>query len=120
MEWPDILRILLEALTGGSLIVTLITLRETRRKAAEEVHQLQATNADSILRTNEEYIVRPLKKEISGLRASVRSLTRAVNRAMECPHSADCPVRNELQKSNPDSDDPDPADRHPNRMSNPH
>ncbi len=98
MEWPELIRIVLEALTGGGLIVTLYTLRETKRKAVEEVHSMQTTNADSILRTNEEYIVKPLKREINGLRATVRNLTKVLQKVLACPHADVCPVRGELQQ----------------------
>lgn len=98
MDWTELLRIVLEALTGGGLIVTLITLRETRRKAAEEVRQMQTTNAESILQTNEEYIVKPLKREINGLRATVRNLTKVLQKALDCHHASTCPMRGELSK----------------------
>jgi hypothetical protein len=98
MEWQEILRWAIDTLLGGGLLVTLWTLRETKRKAAEEVRQMQTTNADSILRTNEEYIVKPLKREINGLRATVRNLTKALQKVLDCPHAAGCPVRGELQQ----------------------
>lgn len=98
MDIGELIRIALEALTGGGLIATLYTLRETRRKMAEEATSLQATNADSILRTNEEYIVKPLKREINGLRATVRNLTKVLQKVLDCPHAAGCPVRGELQQ----------------------
>lgn len=98
MEWTELIRIGLETLTGGGLVATLYTLRETRRKMAEEARSLQATNADSILRTNEEYIVKPLKREINGLRATVRNLTKVLQKVLDCPHAAGCPVRGELQQ----------------------
>ena len=96
MEWTELIRIVLEALMGGGLIVTLYTLRETKRKAVEEVQAMQTTNADSILRTNEEYIVKPLKREINGLRATVRNLTKVLQKVLDCPHAAGCPLRGEL------------------------
>ncbi|MCR5697862.1 MAG: hypothetical protein K6G73_12890 [Marinilabiliaceae bacterium] len=108
MDWPELIRFTIDALLGGGLLVTLWTLRETKRKAAEEVRQMQTTNAESILRTNEEYIVKPLKREINGLRTTVRNLTKALQRVMDCPHAAGCPVRHEMQQF----EDSDPGFAH--------
>lgn len=94
----QIISIVLNSLLGGGLIVTLWTLKETKKKAAEEARQVETTNTDSILETNQKYIVEPLKKEINGLRTTVKGLTKALNRISDCPHSSDCPVRTELQK----------------------
>lgn len=102
MDTLDIIRTIGEAVLSSGLIASLFTLRETKRKAEEELKQLQATNADSILRTNEEYIVKPLKREINGLRSTVRSLTKAIQKAQDCPHAAGCPVRESILSENTD------------------
>jgi hypothetical protein len=98
----DIIRTIGEAVLSSGLIASLFTLRTTKRKAEEELKQLQATNADSILRTNEEYIVKPLKREINGLRTTVRQLTKAIQKAQDCPHAAGCPVRESILSENTD------------------
>ncbi|MBE6339804.1 MAG: hypothetical protein E7069_03560 [Bacteroidales bacterium] len=96
MDTIDIIRTIGEAVLSSGLIASLFTLRTTKRKAEEELQEIKATNADSILRTNEEYIVKPLKREINGLRTTVRQLTKVIQKAQECPHAGDCPVRNEM------------------------
>lgn len=97
MEWTEILRMVVEGLVSGSLLLTLWTLRETKRKMREEVRSMQTTNAESILRTNEEYIVSPLKREINGLRTTIRRLTKALQKINRCVHIDVCPLRSELQ-----------------------
>ena len=46
-----------------------------------------------------EYFVEPLKKEITSLRRQVSRLTRAIEKIQSCPHSADCPVKDELDET---------------------
>ena len=46
-----------------------------------------------------EQIIEPLKKEINGIRKEVIRLRKAVEKANDCPHFVNCPVRDELQKS---------------------
>ena len=46
-----------------------------------------------------EEVVEPLKKEINAIRREMARLRKAVEKVSVCPHSADCPVRRELQGS---------------------
>lgn len=98
MDYTQIISMALNAVLSGGIIASLWTMRETKKKAAEEARQVETTNTDSILETNQKYIVEPLKKEINGLRKTVQGLTKALNRISDCPHSDSCPVRTELQK----------------------
>lgn len=59
-----------------------------------------------------EQVVEPLKREINGIRKEMVRLRRAVELANHCPHSAICPVRDELQKSEIIEPDP-PKQRQP-------
>lgn len=94
----NIVSIVLNAVLSVGFLTAIFTLRETKRKAKADAAAVETTNVDSILETNQKYIVEPLKKEINALRKNVNSLTRAINRISDCPHSIDCPVRNELQR----------------------
>lgn len=98
MTYWEIISIVLNALLGGGFIVTLVTLRATRRKANAEAESQQIANASALLSEYVKNIVEPLKKEVNALRANIRSLTKAINRIQDCPHAGDCPVRGELQK----------------------
>lgn len=93
----EIIRIIFEALMSGALVVTLVTLRSTKKKAAEQAKSIAIDNDKNIMQNFLEYIVEPLKKEVNGLRKDLRKFTRAIEKINDCPHSANCPVRRELQ-----------------------
>ena len=93
----EIFRIIIEAILGGTLIVTLVTLRSTKKKASEEARSMEIDNNKRLMDGFNEYIVEPLKKEVNGLRKDVRRLNRAIEKINDCPHAANCPVRRELQ-----------------------
>lgn len=95
----EIVRMIIDSLLGGTLIVTLVTLRSTRRKAREDVRAAAIENDKALMNSFNEFIVEPLKREVNALRKDVRRFTRAVEKINDCPHAADCPVRNELQNS---------------------
>ena len=95
----EIIRIIIEAVLGGTLIVTLVTLRSTKKKASEEAKSMEIDNNKKLIDGFNEYIVEPLKKEVNGLRKDVRKFTCAVEKINDCPHAANCPVRRELQNS---------------------
>lgn len=83
------------------------------KKYRQEVEKLRAEveSAKTNTRSNElenvkkamailmEEVVEPLKKEINAIRKEMARLRRAVEKVSVCPHSADCPVRRELQSS---------------------
>lgn len=93
----EIIRIIIEAVLGGTLIVTLVTLRSTKKKASEEAKSMEIDNNKKLIEGFNEYIVEPLKKEVNGLRKDVRRLNRAIEKINDCPHAGTCPVRRELQ-----------------------
>lgn len=93
----EIIRIIIEAVLGGTLIVTLVTLRSTKKKASEEAKSMEIDNNKKLIDGFNEYIVEPLKKEVNGLRKDVRRLNRAIEKINDCPHAGTCPVRRELQ-----------------------
>lgn len=102
----EIIRILLEALMGGTLVVTLVTLRSTRKKASEEARSIEIDNSQKLLSNFEQFIVEPLKREVNALRRDVRRLNRAVEKIPACPHASQCPVSRELQANSDESLEP--------------
>ena len=106
------IRTLMELLLGGSLLVTLLTLRSTRRKATAEAASVERDNRSKDMELGERYvnafnehIVEPLKQEletlkgqVSELREEVKELKDAVQKANTCRHAGDCPVLRRLQK----------------------
>lgn len=102
MTWMEILRIIVETLMTGTVIVTLVTLGATKKKASEEARSMGIDNDKRLMDNFNEYIVEPLKKEVNALRRDLRKFTRAVEKINDCPHAADCPVRHELQSCQSD------------------
>lgn len=109
---PEWLRIVIEALLGGGLLVTLLTLRATRRKAMAEAAGVERDNQSKDMNLGKQYvaaftenIVEPLKEElaalkqeVSDLKEEVKELKDAVQKANTCPHVDECPVLHRLQK----------------------
>lgn len=109
---PEWLRIVIEALLGGGLLVTLLTLRATRRKAMAEAAGVERDNQSKDMNLGKQYvdaftknIVEPLKEElatlkqeVSNLKEEVKELKDAVQKANTCPHADECPVLHRLQK----------------------
>ena len=110
MTFSEILNILLG---GGllALVVGVITLKATVRKANAEAEKAKAdaegvriTNTENATRILVENIVKPLKEELNATRkdllATKREMARlrkAVETASGCPHSANCPVMRKLR-----------------------
>ena len=89
----------LNVLLSGGLLVTLATLRSQQEKAKEEVKSIALDNDKKVSDMVNEYFVEPLKKDIASLRKQVSRLTRAIEKIPSCPHSADCPVKDELDET---------------------
>lgn len=111
-NWIEIVSIVLNAVFGGSLIVTIVTMKATVRKAEAEaqkanaeVERMKADNERSAMATFNEFIVDPLKVEIKRLNRNINGLQKAIKQANSCPHSDDCPVLDELQKQSDDDCD---------------
>ena len=110
MTFSEILNILLG---GGflALMVGVITLRATVRKANAEAERARAeaesvriTNTENATRILVENIVKPLKEELYATRRDLQEtkremarLRRAVETASNCPHSDNCPVMHRLR-----------------------
>ena len=110
--WMEIVSIVLNVVLGGTLIVTIATLKATVKKAEAEAAKANAevehmkTDTDkSVMKTFQEFIVEPLKVEIKRLNRNINGLQKAIKQANSCPHSDDCPVLDELQKQSDDDCD---------------
>lgn len=109
---PEWIRTVIELVLTGSLLVTVVTLRATRRKATAEAAGVERDNRSKDMDLGERYvnafnknIVEPLKEEmemlkrqVSELREEVKELKDAVQKANTCRHADDCPVLRRLQK----------------------
>ncbi len=127
MTFSEILNILLG---GGllALVVGVITLKATVRKANAEAEKAKAdaecvriTNTDNATRILVENIVKPLKEELNATREDLQAtkremastkremqrLRKAVEAASVCPHSDDvggCPVLFKLRDNQKNAD----------------
>jgi len=97
-EYLDYIFNLISLFVGGGLMA-IVNARANHKKASEEATSVELTNAQSILETNQKYIVEPLTKEIDELREQVQRLTKAISKIHTCEHIADCPIVDQLQKS---------------------
>ena len=97
MDIYGIISTVLNLALGGGLVVTLATLHSQQEKAKEEAKGLALDNEKKVSELVNEYFVEPLKKDITSLRRQVSRLTRAIEKIPSCPHSADCPVKDELE-----------------------
>ncbi len=94
----EIITSIITLLLGGGCLVTLVTLKATRAKANEDVEKAKIDNAKALLELNREFIVEPVTNKINGLEKTIKKLERVISKAKDCAHTADCPVRLELQK----------------------
>lgn len=94
----EVISVVLNALLGGGLIVTLVTLKSARAKAGAEAVKLRLDNTEQATQILMENIVEPLKKEINGIRKEVCRLRKALEKATGCRYGDDCPVIGELRK----------------------
>ncbi len=109
----EIITLILNALLSGSLIVTLVTLKATRKKANANANAAEAS-AERTSLENDRYLseninsllVSPLKKEMNALRKVVQKLQKAIDKVSDCPHSDNCPVIHQLQH-NQENNNPD-------------
>lgn len=121
MSWIEIASLVINLVLGGTLIVTLATLKATVNKAEAEVKQAEAEvkqaeataerlkndNDRSAMSTFNEFIVEPLKVEIKRLNRTINGLQKAIKQANACPRHDDCPVLDELHKQQDDDDNGD-------------
>lgn len=101
----EYLHMLLDALLGGGLLVTLVTLRSTRKKALADAQQAVARansseieGAKDLLQAYAQYITSPIITEVEKLRNETRLQNIAISRSATCSHVDSCPVVAELQE----------------------
>lgn len=96
----------LAAVGGFKSMIDSKKYRQEVEKLRTEVESARTNNRSNELENVKkamsilmEEVVEPLKKEINAIRREMVRFRRAVEKVNICPHSADCPVRRELQKS---------------------
>jgi hypothetical protein len=95
----DILPYFASAATGVIGVFGGMRLKKANEKKAEaEAEAVEIDNDEKAAKIMLDYVVEPLKKEITAIRREISKLRKAVEKANECAYSNDCPVRRELQK----------------------
>ena len=98
MEWTSIVLAIITLLGGCGWLFD-------RHKHRQEVEGLKADNRQKDLDLSKDYveafrkeIADPLRREVRELKREVKKLNNAISKIQDCPHAADCPVYDELQK----------------------
>ncbi len=100
----EIIRIIFEVILGGGWIVSLFTLRSTRKKSRAEALQAEMELGKNYVEEFTENIVNPLKEKVkdlenatNGLKREMARLRKAINKTNSCQWVDSCPVVRELQ-----------------------
>ena len=101
----------MEQMNWTEIILGVFTLLSTcgwfvsGRKHRQEVEGLKADVRRKDMDLSKDYvtewrthIAEPLQREVSELRTEVAELRNAIERIADCPHSGNCPVREQLQR----------------------
>lgn len=82
-----------------------------RRRHRHEMESLRADNRQKEMNLSKMYvdefkanIADPLRREVAALKRETKNLRNAIQKINDCPHAADCPVYDELQKQQTDDD----------------
>lgn len=103
MDWTSIILGIITLLGGCGWLFD-------RHKHRQEVEGLKADNRQKEMNLGKDYvdefrknIAEPLRREVRELKREVKQLRNALNKIQDCPHAADCPVYDELQKQQADA-----------------
>ena len=94
----NLISLILNALLTSGMVVTLFTLRSTRKKAKAEAKSAEIDNAQRLVENFDTFIVKPLKDQVDELKNSVQILQMAIRQIGDCPHRNDCPVADMLDR----------------------
>ncbi len=98
INWTEIILGLMTLVSGCGWLID-------RKKHRQEVESLRADNRQKDMDLSKDYvsewrtyIAEPLQREVNELRQEVAELRYAIQRISDCPHRADCPVLDQLQR----------------------
>ena len=98
MDWTSIVLGVLTFISGFGWLID-------RKKHRQEVESLRADVKQKDMNLSKDYvtewrtyIAEPLQREVGELRTEVASLRDAIQRVGDCPHRAQCPVLDSLQR----------------------
>lgn len=101
-DWLNWVLSVLTLIAGGGWLFD-------KKRHRQEVGSIKADNKKKDMELSKMYvdefkenIADPLRREVGGLRREVKHLRDAISKINDCPHAADCPVYDELQKQQND------------------
>lgn len=102
----ETVRLLFEVILGGGWLVSLVTLRATRKKQTAEALNAEMELGKSCVQEFTKNIAEPLKakvndleKAVDGLKRETARLRKAINKTNNCQWVDSCPVVRELQNT---------------------
>lgn len=102
----ETVRLLFEVILGGGWLVSLVTLRATRKKQTAEALNAEMELGKSYVQEFTKNIAEPLKakvndleKAVDGLKRETARLRKAINKTNNCQWVDSCPVIRELQNT---------------------
>lgn len=98
MNVIELIRIVLDVVCGGGMLMGLLKLRQTKEQMREDTRGKELDNEEKASKIVMEYVVEPLKKEMNSLRIEVQRFRKAVEKIPTCPMSQECPVNKELKR----------------------
>ena len=107
-NYITIISLALNFIFGAGLIVTIKQIKTLKyevmkadaeaKGAKAETKRKELDNEEKILKLNQEYVVEPLKKEITRFSRIVSRFEKAFEKVQDCEYREGCPVRKELQR----------------------
>lgn len=89
MDWTAIISLILNALLGGSFIVTLVTMKGKHRESIADAKGKELANISLEMDILFKSVVTPLKAELNEVRLELFRMNDLIK---SCPHFRDCPL----------------------------
>lgn len=89
MDWTAIISLILNALLGGSFIVTLVTMKGKHRESIADAKGKELANISLEMDILFKSVVAPLKAELNEVRLELFRMNDLIK---SCPHFRDCPL----------------------------
>jgi predicted RNase H-like nuclease (RuvC/YqgF family) len=112
--WTEVISLLVNVVLGSGLVVTLVTIKSTKKKAETEERQAEMDLSKTYVEEFTKNIIEPLKiklesttkefsNEINSLKREIARFRKAIDKRKNCPYIGDCSIERELQKSKDDN-----------------
>lgn len=94
-NWSEWVLSIATLIAGGGWFVN-------RRKYRQEIKENEMNLSKMYVDEFKKNIAEPLRREVGELRGEIKNLRDAISKINDCPHAAECPVYDELQKQQSD------------------